>query len=161
MVRRIRMRKCHGWRSHLNSMGMMIMRLRLWKHYVVWHQAVDMNKNFFADEWNHVFATPRMLKLIELIKKYQDEGEFEEDAIVEAILNESRDGEDIEMIDKSEKSPNTNQKKSTKENKKSTKENQKKKQKRNTKPKNNKKSTNGTGAKKNNRREPRPAARRA
>eukprot|EP01083_Nonionella_stella_P104471 299459_1 len=122
---------------------------------------VDMNKNFFADEWNHVFATPRMLKLIELIKKYQDEGEFEEDAIVEAILNESRDGEDIEMIDKSEKSPNTNQKKSTKENKKSTKENQKKKQKRNTKPKNNKKSTNGTGAKKNNRREPRPAARRA
>eukprot|EP01083_Nonionella_stella_P104473 299466_1 len=96
---------------------------------------VDMNKNFFADEWNHVFATPRMLKLIELIKKYQDEGEFEEDAIVEAILNESRDGEDIEMIDKSEKSPNTNQKKSTKENKKSTKENQKKKQKRNTKPK--------------------------
>eukprot|EP01083_Nonionella_stella_P010123 28959_1 len=122
---------------------------------------VDMNKNFFADEWNHVFATPRMLKLIELIKKYQDEGEFEEDAIVEAILNESRDGEDIEMIDKSEKSPNTNQKKSTKENKKKSNANAGAKQKRNTKPKNNKKSTNGTGAKKNNRREPRPAARRA
>eukprot|EP01083_Nonionella_stella_P268824 909073_1 len=60
---------------------------------------------FWRREWQAIYSTKRIKTLIEMIKKYEDIGEFEEDEIVEQILN-GRKGDtadqDIEMIDASE-----------------------------------------------------------
>eukprot|EP01083_Nonionella_stella_P065814 172783_1 len=60
---------------------------------------------FWRREWQAIYSTKRIKTLIEMIKKYEDIGEFEEDEIVEQILN-GRKGDtadqDIEMIDANE-----------------------------------------------------------